>query len=452
MVSAPASALSVARKALAAACKQDQATALQEVTKLLTTSNPPPFEPRVPLSFVADERQRQRLRAIEQRAADILPGIKLEDTPVIEVSAANASYGATTPETMFELLNVLYPSNSKAAGSFIDAGSGRGEPTLAAALSNKFILAKGVESEISHHRHALSLQQAYKESKGADCPLEFTNSDMTVPGTFVGGSCVFLNSVLFDAQLCRTLGERLEEDLQVADGAASSTQEDIVVVSMSRRLALPSFDLIDVLSLPANGGELFTFYINRRDGNDSTHSPALSDSSGMRELRRADCFDAVLDMTLESQDEQASKLLLVALAASEPSTRSMCSHQALWDKLFESLHPEANLISRALGSMVLRSMVAHPVGRRTVAKQSELVDGLILGLGDSTLHPAIKANYLDVLDNLLHDSPLEDHCNQLDEIMGRLQGSTDPNITEATFEVVARRRWWGGANVLIEFA
>ncbi|KAK1740370.1 hypothetical protein QTG54_009320 [Skeletonema marinoi] len=104
--------------------------------------------------------------------------------------------------------------------------------------------------------------------------------------TFEGASVVYSNAVVFDSPLCSTLGRILDD---------ATLQPNAFVVTATKQFALPSFELVDMLQLPCNGGQLFTFYVNQKrtsSGSDSTMSgsergavPAVSDSEYMRLLR-----------------------------------------------------------------------------------------------------------------------------------------------------------------------
>eukprot|EP00977_Amphora_coffeiformis_P028294 scaffold34922_cov141-Amphora_coffeaeformis.AAC.5 len=123
---------------------------------------------------------------------------------------------------------------------------------------------------------------------------------------------------------------------------------------MSRRLALPLFDLVDAIRLKANGGGLFTFYINRLAGNLHTCFSATSDSDIMRALREEDDVGLWDDLLVFAMNSCASSSgssprtglgFRVAIAASEPSTRCLtgqknhCHHSSpvIWDRLKETL-------------------------------------------------------------------------------------------------------------------
>jgi hypothetical protein len=75
---------------------------------------------------------------------------------------------------------------------------------------------------------------------------------------------------------------------------------------MRRRFALPSFDLVDILRMPANGGGVFTFYICRRAVGSSHHNDptvdrrypiALTDSATLQDLLQDGNLDALLSLS-----------------------------------------------------------------------------------------------------------------------------------------------------------
>lgn len=332
---------------------------------------------------------------------------------------------------------------------FVDAGSGMGLPTLAAALSNRFPVARGIEYERKWHNEAKVLQEAYQkepdnEGRGR---LEYICGDMTSPGYFKGATCVFLNCVTFNADLCRRVGERLDLDTISTSG---EKEEEVYVISMSRRLALPSFDLVDVLRLDANGGK-FTFFVNRKASSRSSlsHHIATTDSDSMRLLRDTNTIlNELVDLATGLEDKVGLPLL-AAMAFSEPTVRVMTTQQSLWQCLEKSLQQAAGLSTKALGSILLRSMVDHPIGRREVSKQRSLLLNLLATVCRKNEHAAVRANLLDSLSNLLLDSPLDLVSVELCRVLVKMQeetgtADTSVNIMEALEEIKATKRWWEG--------
>ena len=446
----------------------------EELIAAIASSNPPPAMPRIPAvcnngSHTSVERGERLERILAQSRSPVDATSELwrhksntDEQPPLNQS--NSTYGTTPVASIQTLLGVLYSDDSdqivsKAKGAFVDAGSGRGIPTLAAALSGRFPLAKGIEYQSKWHQSAVALKVAYdKEEQGEHrCELEFFCDDMTKPaGHFAGASCVFLNGVTFDANMCQMLSHRLEQELKITTSAPSSSQrneEDVFVVSMSRRLALPSFDLIDVLSLNANGNGMFTFYLNRKSRTGSLHH-ATSDSETMRMLRDTNdgLLDELIEMALVSKDVRLGMSFLATIAASEPTVRQnmgKSSSPLLWETLEMSMEKSASLTQKALGSMVLRAMSDHPVGRGAIASNDSLVDSILAGVNNDEEHPAVRANLLDILSQLLHDSPLKRISNDLDQILERLKDQThksesSANLLEALTETVAMKRWWDG--------
>ena len=505
----------------------DTLSSFQELVSIIASTNPPPAVPRVPdAHHGADagvpelERRFQRILAQSKNYRKESRNIQNsgEQPPLLpELNQANATYGTTPAASIQILLGVLYPqmeANSKVKGSFVDAGSGQGIPTLAAALSGRFPLARGIEYQSKWHESALALKAAYEKEQevtlqhqqkdcdevepGAACQLEYVCGDMTKPDVnyFVGASCVFLNGVTFDANMCQSISHRLEDELASNhDHNNNGDSEDVFVVSMSRQLALPSFDLVDVLSLNANGDGMFTFYVHRRAPSSiasavSLYHRATSDSETMQMLREASTnvfgddrksaksqksndsigygastlLDELVNMALSmisnalpdnhDQSRRLGMSLLAALAASEPTVRqnmnpSLCPR--LWEILEKCTLVSASLTEKALGSMVLRAMADHSIGRSIIANNHSLVDLFLVGVDNDDEHPAIRANVLDVLSQVLHDFPLTRVSKDLDQILLRISTmrdqESDPlpsNLSEALTEALAMQRWWGG--------
>jgi len=355
----------------------------------------------------------------------------------------------TTPAaSILTLLNVLYPNgSSNASGSFVDIGSGQGIPCLAAALSGRFSIAKGIECQPKWYESAVLLKEVYDENQDAKdaCTLEFHCDDATKPaGHLEGSSCVFLNSVTFDAKFCQQLGHRIESDL----AREKTAGDDIFVVSLSRRLPLPSFDLVDILRLNANGEGMYTFYVNRKANTQSTFY-AITDSEIMRALRDNDLVGSLVAIARGHADERLGLSLLAALAGSEPVVRQYMCCPVLLERLETSIDSKlATLTQKALGSMVLRAMSDHPVGRSAIAKSDSLLDELLAGISTDEEHPALRANFLDIFSQLLYDSPLDRISVELNETTERLQEDNaalvSDNLREALAETIAMRRWWDG--------
>jgi Histone methylation protein DOT1 len=466
------------------------ASSFEELTSAIDVTNPPlTLLPRVPKAFVPTWEQEQRLQRIQNRAAlsrmnSIIPEqATTEQQQQQPLELANRTYGTTPAATINTLLEVIYPSNSSSSsrtssagtGTFVDAGSGMGLPTLVAALSNRFARSRGIEYERKWHSQATNLQQAYEkeeladESKDAACQLEYICGDMTIPaGYFENGTCIFLNCVTFNADLCQKVGERLDVDttsviqrMAVANAnGGEEEEEDVFVVSMSRRLPLPSFDLVDVLSLDANEG-MFTFYVNRKTRSSATSASsssfrhhATTDSKSMRMLRETSSILEDLVNLATRMESRVGLSFLAALAVSEPKVRKMALQKSLWPCLEQSLNQYTCLPTKALGSMVLRAMVNHPIGRREVSKRQALVEYILAVVRREDEHPAVRANLLDILSNLLLDSPLQLVSTELGIVLGELLhaettkscggGAPGNNILEALTETIAMKRWWEG--------
>jgi len=483
----------------------------QLATALASTNHAPPM-PRVPQPSTSTTRidqaqaQHETMERILKRsaAASSRKMSEMMMTPLKE-SGINGTYGTTPLSTIMTLLDELYVSNSSNSASmrknglFVDAGSGMGVPTIAAALSNRFHKAKGIEFEEKWHSQALIMKDAYdhvmaeqhqeqKQEKPNDrdsdldsSTLEYICDDVTNDdaGHFTGASCIFMNSATWDAELCRHVSLRIEEDTthnketgleQDSDGE-QRRQQDVFVVSMCHKMALPSFDLIDILSMDANGGT-FNFFISRKsearhDGADnesknryntvSNHfNFAVSDSEPMRELRESSSGTILKELIAFASNSAcaspaAGLQFLAAVGASEPSVRTMILDDNLWKSLVACIGTEADLATRALGSMVFRSMVDHAVGRRAVSDRTEVVDAILAAIGRKNDHPMVRANLLDVLGNVLCDSPLEHASDAMGVILKQVRYEAEQEgndirgeVIQALEETLAMRRWWRG--------
>jgi hypothetical protein len=270
---------------------------------------------------------------------------------------------------------------------------------------------------------------------------------------------------MWNASLCRKISQQIEKET-AADyhrlGTLTKEEEmhpnDVFVVSMSRTLALPSFDLVDILSMNANGG-MFNFYVNRRSKtlNDtsiaSSRHFSMSDSPTMRKLRESTggmLLKDLIQLATGSSSLSTSGGLhfLAALSASEPSVRAMILDEGIWKTLILSIGTETDLPTRALGSMVFRALVDHAVGRRAVSERLYVVDSVIAAIGRNDEHPVVRANLLDVLSNVLCDSPLDHASLDVDSVLAKIKNESErdgqSDITQALKETLAIRRWWKG--------
>jgi hypothetical protein len=154
--------------------------------------------------------------AASMPAGPLLQRTKHEDP----LELGNTTYGTTPPSTIHNLLDAVYSgskisdsivdsaatnsdqaitSTTKAPGIFVDAGSGgMGLPPLAAALSNHFHTARGIEYEEKWHVQALLLKDSYEDQNRATMggpstttgsaastaasALEYVCNDMTISG------------------------------------------------------------------------------------------------------------------------------------------------------------------------------------------------------------------------------------------------------------------------------
>ena len=401
--------------------------------------------PRIPQVRATSAQHDNDLAEI-MKSASLLPSV-LTIPLKTPLSLANATYGETPPETMRTLLQELAAvHNNKAQhfpGRFIDAGSGNGVATVCAALDGRFPRSSGIEYEENRTTLANNLKESYDKQRHTSI-LDFTCGDLANE-SLSGASVVFSNSVCFDAALCATVGRSLEE---------ADMTPNAVVVSVSRRFPCPSFDLVDILKMPCNGGDDFSFYICRKHG---ASIVALSDSATMRGLRDVnDLLNKLISLSTRDGGSNEGLAFLAAVGASEPSTRVLTEHHAnvlalMADRLVLSTN---SLATRASSSMVLRAISNHPVGRRGIA-ESDVVLAALLGCAKSATgldseHPAILANVLDIIGEVLQDSLGNDKLGGLgiDELLVELLvDAADQDLSEvvqACEEAQSTRRWWGG--------
>jgi hypothetical protein len=368
------------------------------------------------------------------------------------LSKDNAAYGETPPDTICTLLSRLARHNRKEdfSGHFVDAGSGNGGVTVCAALSGRFPHCRGVEYDEARSEQAFRLKAAYDArllpERGT--PIEFVCGDAK-DESFNDTSVVFCNSVVWDLELSGAISTKLDE---------ASVQPNALVVSITRQFALPSFDLVDILKLPCNGGDDFNFYICQKipepsDMNTNLGwSNALSDSETMRGLRLEGQLENLVGISLQKGVEGLA--FLTALAGSEPSTRLLSQTPAFLDAIAHGLRMDETLPMRASTSMILRAMSDFPTGRRAIAESSVLVEAILTSLCttriDGNDHPAIRANLLDVLGEGLNDPIGNDklESRHIDALVKEVrEDALDQQlgeVLEACGQIQAMRRLWAG--------
>lgn len=430
-----------------------------------------------------------------------------------KLSISNATYGETPPDTISSLLHLLSNHHdggrTKFPGDFVDAGSGRGGVLCVAALEGMFDKCRGIEYDEGHSQTAFALETEYnkykqkqlvnnnpikEETKDKTCPMQESNdtgatTSALVPSscvqyvcgdlldeTFEGASVVYSNAVAFDSQLCSILGCILDE---------ADLQPNAFVVTATKQFGLPSFELVDELQLPCNGGQLFTFYINQKRSSSTTEStvsgsggrgaiPAVSDSDCMRLLRNTHATSkaegslsssSMMEqlVTVSLQDGGLEGLaFLAALGASETNVRGLCENHNLMNSLISKLQLEdgQDLPTRASASIVLRAMSVFPIGRRTIAQDDRLLDTMFSSLvvSDRVLakndHVLIRANVVDSLREVLKDHVGNDVLAHrgIDSVVANLLDKTRNTaeiLTEACQAVITFRRWQSGSsNVL----
>jgi len=399
------------------------------------------------------------------------------------LSFANATYGETPPATISTILNILSEYNGAIPfeGHFVDAGSGKGGALVCAALEGMFHHCRGIEYNNDHSQAAISLQRQYDQKlnnpklessnypPAADCcSIQFICGDLANE-RFHGASVVYSNAVLFDSHLCGILGHSLDR---------ADLKPGAFVVTATRRFSLPSFDLVDVVRLPCNGGEDFTFYISqkRRGTSSATTStsmmnnaiaphpssstPAISDSTSMRYLREYEkgCLLEKLIMRSLQEGELEDLTFLTALGFSEPTVRLLSSHSNLMDSIgiWLSIEDNEDMKTRASTSMALRAIAAFPIGRRTIAEHGAVLRSIFASLDErgeedcrANDHLVIRANLVDILGQVLHDHVGNEELNKLgiDDLIENVMKNIPETeggfgmLRDACEEVKVMRRW-----------
>ena len=415
--------------------------------------------PRTPELPTECPQQDAYLDQILKSAANRPPASFATKTFKTPLSTANATYGETPDATIRTLLKELATTHNNTSktfsGRFIDAGSGNGSATVSAALDGRFPRCSGIEYDEYRTELANKLKAAYDnhQSHHHKSTLDFTCGDLAT-GNLSGASVVFSNSVVWDASLCATMGRRLDE----ADLAPNG-----LIVSISRRFPCPSFDLVDILKMPCNGGNEFSFYVCQKHG--AQHIVALTDSDTMKGLRNVSgLLQSLISLAMTYGRSNESLAFLAAVAASEPSTRVLASQDdgKVLEMLSEGIRLSINdLSTRASSCMVVRAISDHPVGRRSIAETDSLLTALLESITPKAQnvpseHPAIVASVLDIIGQLLNDSLGNEKMGSLniDDHLERIY--TDANkealgdVTQACMEAQSMRRWWAGEQRSVE--
>jgi Histone methylation protein DOT1 len=407
------------------------------------------------------------------------PASSSSKSPPPPLSSANSTYGETPPETIRDMIATLIDRHnlkqSHFSGDFVDVGSGNGSVVLSAALTERFHgTYRGVEYDPIRQGTSLLLKVAYQDhyntsrsttttttaatrngiTKTTPQSVEFFCDDIRtiVPSFLDGASVVFANCVVWDADLCGAMGQLLDD---------ANLPPNALVVSMSRRFPSPTFNLVDILTLPANSGGDFTFYVSQKVSNgssttannksNSSNGTATSTKGGGGSLAISDAplimillqeedekvkndggllVEALIDSSLNCDQVGTSGMtFLTALASSESGTRILLQNKNLlpeiatqlgwWD---EDKPRTTNLARRANASMFLRAISEFPIGRREIAKSDIVVQALLESLyrgaknncNESEApahvtatpqrdHPLIRANVLDILGQVLYD-------------------------------------------------
>eukprot|EP00984_Skeletonema_dohrnii_P005195 scaffold1823_cov150-Skeletonema_dohrnii-CCMP3373.AAC.1 len=454
-----------------------------------------------------DSNQQHHKRQMEKDRENRHSSSDVNDEDEVQkpkLSTSNATYGETPPKTISSLLNLLSNHHDGGRttfpGDFVDAGSGRGGVLCVAALEGMFEKCRGIEYDKRHSQAAFALETEYnkykqqqlvnssttKEETKDNDPIQESHDYGTTAScvqyicgdlgdeSFEGASVVYSNAVVFDSPLCSTLGRILDD---------ANLQPNAFVVTATKQFALPSFELVDMLQLPCNGGQLFTFYINQKRtsivGSDSPKSnsergavPAVSDSEYMRRLRSthaaseregsstsSNMMEQLVAISLQDGG-LAGLAFLAALGASETNVRYMCDNHGLLSSLVSKLQLEDghDLPTRASASILLRAMSAFPIGRRTIAQDDRLLDVMFSSLVvvdqlAKNDHVLIRANIVDSLGEVLKDHVGNDVLANrgIDSVVAKLVDDTPSSemMTEACQAVISFRRWRSGApNVL----
>mmetsp|Transcript_2537 Transcript_2537/g.3733 ORF Transcript_2537/g.3733 Transcript_2537/m.3733 type:complete len:482 (-) Transcript_2537:56-1501(-) len=464
MLAPNASTIGLARKILkvGSATRSEVSDLLVRLTNTLRAESKDHIQksmvPRIPKIYVND--RKASLESIIKSISDPVTAHILPMTGQSGISAANSTYGETPPDTVQTLLAELASSHNHGgpnnghdfSGDFVDAGSGNGIMTICAADSQRFELCRGIEYDRRRHEAAMLLKTAYanrsehKSSSGKG-RVEFSCGDIKNE-TFAGASVVFSNSVVWDADLCGFMGQRMEE---------AELLPPRLVITLSRRFPSPSFNLVDILTLPCNGRMNFSFYVcqkantSDKDGQVQNNSFALSDSPSVRGLRNEGLLADLAIVSLKQGNEGMA--FLASVAASEPSTRALLENVDVLAFLAQSLRMENDITTRASSTLVLRAMSNFPVGRRNIAESAEAIGNLCGSLGNGNQnndHPAIRGNVIDILGQVFND-PMGNEVLEsqgidliLDDVRKDAESNGWHNVIEACHEAQTMRRWWGG--------
>lgn len=154
-------------------------------------------------------------------------------------------------------------------------------------------------------------------------------------------------------------------------------------------------------------------------------------------------------------DEKERMDLMTALGHSESGTRALLKEDELFPFLATQLSMKSGLAYRARSSMVLRAMSDFPVGRRALAESEVITEAFFQSLSLDIInskndHPAIRANIIDILGQMLNDPTGHQKLKQreldsiLQEMMNIARREEWHEVFEACVEVNAMQRWWFG--------
>ena len=172
------------------------------------------------------------------------------------------TYGEIKFETFAELFHILkmrHGAMSEDGGVFVDIGCGIGKPVFCAALLHKFNRIVGIEilEDLykvcieTMHLWTKSVKPVLGEEYTQEMQFSFLNNDvLTVDWS--DANIVFMNSTCFNRSLMVDLSFKAKA---LAPGA--------LVVTTTKRLIGPAFDLLEELQMEESWGDA-TVYIQQR--------------------------------------------------------------------------------------------------------------------------------------------------------------------------------------------
>ena len=352
--------------------------------------------------------------------------------------------------TLLSILQEDHNGGRLFEGNFMDVGSGNGAAIVCAAMTGRFHESKGIEYDETRHQEAILLQDAYqrKKVKKDRNEVHLVKGDIGhFPELLDDASVVFCNSVVFDPELSAAVGKMLDLNEKLAFPR--------IVVSVSRRFPCPTFNLVDVFKMFSNTGKEFTFFVQQKQQLIAS-SPAVSDSLEMVYLlKEEELFRALVEMAVDDSKEENKHdrmAVLSAIGMSESGTRVLLKNKNFLSSMASQMFRIEDLPSRASSSMVLRAVASFPVGRRVIAESDTVMDALLANVSTSIAqkdHPAIRANVLDILGQVLQDSVGQEIITR--DIDDWLQANMDlahkegwEEVIDACLEIQMMQRWWKG--------